>query len=385
MKRLRQDINTVVSIALLVAAAAAILTGIIADLWHLTGFVYHTYAGYIMAVLAVAHVALNWNRLVRYVRFRLLRSAPPRPPARAGSPVRPPAPAPRPPASRSAPGMLHALHTRRGFLGALAGLLAGLAIGRSTVRARPDTPFGTDMGVAYHQWSKPGMSDLFGAVASWGAQPPLYKTYPGAPRIMLPPPDDRPGTTLEEAIQQRRSVRTYSGDPLGLAELSRLLLFTGGINAERFGVKLRAAPSAGALYPIETYLAVHRVTDLRPGVYHYSVADHALALLRDADVRSDVVRQGLMQDFLGACNVVVYFTVILQRLRWRYQERSYRYALLEAGHLAQNLYLAATSLGMGVCAVGAFLDDEVNAMLGVDGENEAAVYMLSVGKTRDRV
>lgn len=380
MKRLRQDVNTVVSIALLAAAAAAILTGIIADLWHLTGFVYHTYAGYIMAVLAVAHVALNWNRLVRYVRFRLLRSAPPRPSARAGSPVRAPAPA-----VRSAPGMLHALHTRRGFLGALAGLLAGLAIGRSTVRARPDTPFGTDMGVAYHQWSKPGMSDLFGAVANWGAQPPLYKTYPGAPRIMLPPPDDRPGATLEEAIQQRRSVRDYAGDPLTLAELSRLLAFTGGINAERFGVKLRAAPSAGALYPIETYLAVHRVTDLRPGVYHYGVADHTLALLRNADVRSDVVRQGLMQDFLGACNVVVYFTVILQRLRWRYQERSYRYALLEAGHLAQNLYLAATSLGMGVCAVGAFLDDEVNAMLGVDGENEAAVYMLSVGKTRDRV
>ncbi len=93
----------------------------------------------------------------------------------------------------------------------------------------------------------------------------------------------------------------------------------------------------------------------------------------------------MMQEFLGTCNAVVYFTVILQRLRWRYQERAYRYALLEAGHLAQNLYLAATSLGMGVCAVGAFLDDEVNAMLGVDGKEEAAVYMLAVGKARDQV
>lgn len=381
MKRLRHDVNVTVSIVLLVAAAAAILTGIIADLWDLTGFVYHTYAGYLMAVLAVAHVALNWNRLARYVRFRLIRSTTPRSPARAGSSARASASAPPLPARRGAPGMLRALHTRRGFLGALAGLLAGMALGRSTVRARPDVPSGTDMGVTYHQWSKPGMSDLFGAMASWGAQPPLYKTYLGAPRIILPPPDDRPGMTLEEAIQKRRSVRTYAGGSLALAELSRLLFFTGGINAERFGVKLRAAPSAGALYPIETYLAVHRVMDLRPGVYHYNVADHALALLRDADVRGDVVRQGLMQDFLGACNVVIYFTVILQRLRWRYQERSYRYALLEAGHLAQNLYLAATSLGMGVCAVGAFLDDEVNAMLGVDGEHEAAVYMLSVGKT----
>jgi len=190
---------------------------------------------------------------------------------------------------------------------------------------------------------------------------------------------------LETAIQQRRSVRHYSDEPLTLAELSRLLYYTGGINAERFGVTLRAAPSAGALYPIETYLAIHRVADLRPGVYHYNVADHSLSLIRDADVRGETVRHGLMQEFLGTCNAVVYFTVILQRLRWRYQERAYRYALLEAGHLAQNLYLAATSLGMGVCAVGAFLDDEVNAMLGVDGEREAAVYMLAVGKTRDRV
>lgn len=381
MKRLRHDVNVAVSLVLLVAAAAAILTGIIADLWDLTGFVYHTYAGYVMAILAVAHVALNWTRLARYLRFRLMRSATPRLPSRARSPVSAPATSRRSPAGRSAPGMLHALHTRRGFLGALAGLSAGVALGRSSLRARPDIPFGTDLGVAYHQWSKPGMRDLFGAVVNWGAQPPLYKTYPDAPRIILLPPEDRPGPGLEEAIRRRRSVRTYTDDPLTLAELSRLLFYTGGINAERFGVRLRAAPSAGALYPIETYLAVHRVSDLRSGVYHYGVADHTLALLREGDVRGAAVRQGLMQEFLGACNLVVYFTVILQRLRWRYQERSYRYALLEAGHLAQNLYLVATSLGMGVCAVGAFLDDEVNAMLGVDGENEAAIYMLAVGKT----
>lgn len=106
-------------------------------------------------------------------------------------------------------------------------------------------------------------------------------------------------------------MRTYTDDPLTLAELSRLLFYTGGINAERFGVRLRAAPSAGALYPIETYLAVHRVSDLRSGVYHYGVADHTLALLREGDVRGAAVRQGLMQEFLGACNLVVYFTVIL--------------------------------------------------------------------------
>jgi SagB-type dehydrogenase family enzyme len=87
-----------------------------------------------------------------------------------------------------------------------------------------------------------------------------------------------------------------------------------------------------------------------------------------------------MQEFLGQANLVLVFTAVLRRLRWKYQERSYRYALIEAGHLGQNLYLAATSMGLGACAVGAFLDDGLNAMLGIDGQEEAAVYMLAAGK-----
>jgi SagB-type dehydrogenase family enzyme len=87
-----------------------------------------------------------------------------------------------------------------------------------------------------------------------------------------------------------------------------------------------------------------------------------------------------MQEFLGQANLVLVFTAIFQRLRWKYQERSYRYALIEAGHLGQNVYLAGTSMGMGACAVGAFLDNGLNAMLGVDGQNEAAIYMVAFGK-----
>ncbi len=158
------------------------------------------------------------------------------------------------------------------------------------------------------------------------------------------------------------------------------MYYTGGINAERWGHGLRSAPSAGALYPIEVYLVVHRVEGLKPGLYHYGVRDHALELVRASDLRGEIVRHGLMQEFLGQANLVLVFTAIFQRLRWKYQERTYRYALLEAGHLGQNVYLAATSMGMGACAVGAFLDDDLNAMLGVDGQHEAAIYMLSVGK-----
>lgn len=108
--------------------------------------------------------------------------------------------------------------------------------------------------------------------------------------------------------------------------------------------------------------------------------DHALELLRDDDLQREIVRYGLMQEFLGQANLVLVFTTFFQRPRWKYQECSYRYALIEAGHLGQNVYLAAASMGMGACAVGAFLDNNLNTMLGLDGQNEVAIYIFSVGK-----
>jgi SagB-type dehydrogenase family enzyme len=188
------------------------------------------------------------------------------------------------------------------------------------------------------------------------------------------------GLYAEEAIQRRRSVRTYADTLMTLGELSRLLHYSDGITLRRFGRALRAAPSAGALYPIETYVVAHRVADLASGLYHYRVQDHALHQLRTEDLRAAIVQRGLMQDFLGEANVVLVYTAIFQRLRWRYRERTYRYALLEAGHIGQNGYVAATSMGMGACTVGAFMDDDLNALLGVDGREEAALYMLAVGK-----
>jgi SagB-type dehydrogenase family enzyme len=91
------------------------------------------------------------------------------------------------------------------------------------------------------------------------------------------------------------------------------------------------------------------------------------------------VEQSLHQEFLGQCNAVVFLTMIMQRMRFKYQDRSYRYGLLEAGHIGENLYLAATSLGLGACGVGAFMDDDINAMLGVDGTEEAAIYLVAIG------
>ena len=132
-----------------------------------------------------------------------------------------------------------------------------------------------------------------------------------------------------------------------LDELARLLFLTGGITAGLHGNARRAAPSSGALYPIELYPVVHNVEGIEPGVYHYAYREHALEQVRAGDFRAPVVEQGIAQEFLGECGVVLFVTMILQRMRPKYQDRSYRYGLLEAGHVGENAYLAATALGFG--------------------------------------
>ena len=372
MKRIRHDASYLVSAGLLVLAMTTAATGLVSDLWDLNEFVYHKYVAYTTGVLALSHVYLHWGRLVSYGRWRLSRKGGQR---SEGAHLHPHRPA-----------TLRML-SRRGFVGLVLGGLGGFALGRGTsaglstgLRRQSALTYGDDVGAGYHEWSKLGLLSLLGTVANWGRQPDLYKEHAWAEQVPLPSPDDFRGLYTEDAIQRRRSVRDYSGQLMTREELSRLLYYTGGINAERWGLKLRSAPSAGALYPIEVYLAVHRVDGLKPGLYHYAVRDHTLELLQAGDLQGEIVRHGLMQEFLGQANVVLVFTAIFQRLRWKYQERTYRYALLEAGHLGQNAYLAATSMGMGACAVGAFLDDDLNTMLGIDGQHEAAIYMLSVGK-----
>jgi SagB-type dehydrogenase family enzyme len=124
---------------------------------------------------------------------------------------------------------------------------------------------------------------------------------------------------------------------------------------------------------------VHDVTGLEPGLYHYVAREHELERIRSGDLRGAVMAAGLWQEFLGTAGVCFVLSAIFQRTRWRYRERTYRYVLLEAGHVGQNLYLAATGMGLGACAVGAFLDDQINDLLALDGQEEAVLYLISVG------
>ena len=376
--RLRTDLSHLVSWVLLGSAAVTIATGVIADAWDLNGFRLHTVAGYVMTIAALAHVALSWNRLVSYARFRVghvrrmlashRTTAPTRParsPGHPGSGARP---------SRSPQGRV--MVPRRGLLGLAAIGAAGFVAGRG-LRQPPAIPHGSDVGVVYHEWSKPGVTDALGTLTNWGGKPPLYKDYDDAPFAALP---DRPVAStmpLRDAVQRRHSTREYAGTPLSTDAFSALVRHAGGLRDGAAG--RRTAPSSGALYPIEVYPVVNAVEGVAPGVYHYDVRRHGLSQLRAGDVGADVMRYGLDQDFLATANVVVVLTLIHQRMRFKYRDRSYRYGLIEAGHLGQNLYLVATALGLGACAVGAFHDDGINDLLGVDGREEVAVYLLAAG------
>jgi SagB-type dehydrogenase family enzyme len=209
---------------------------------------------------------------------------------------------------------------------------------------------------------------------------PLYKEYPAATsRLALKPQGEPAAADLWQCLARRRSRRGYQSRPLTRDELAGLLWATQGITGAAGSFLLRAAPSAGALYPVETYLAVHRVAEVSPGIWHYQPSNASLEMIRAGDYRRQLVEAGLGQGFLGSAGAVFIWTGVLNRARWKYRERAIRYLFLDAGHICQNLMLAATALGLGVCPVGAFFDGEVEALLQVDGVEEVALYLAAVG------
>ncbi|MBP1768558.1 MAG: SagB-type dehydrogenase domain protein [Candidatus Aminicenantes bacterium] len=219
-----------------------------------------------------------------------------------------------------------------------------------------------------------------GGRLDWGKRPGPYKVYPQAPKVKLPAPDRTGGVSVWEAVGRRRSVRDFRGSPMGLKDLSQILWASQGVTKIMGEYALRSAPSAGALYPIETYLSVQAVEGVERGIHHYGVLDHELELLQKADFREAVASAALDQDFLAEAAVVFAWTAVFARSKWKYKERAYRYVYLDAGHIAQNAALAAAALGLGSCQIAALYDDEVNAVLGVDGKEESIVYMTAVGR-----
>jgi SagB-type dehydrogenase family enzyme len=235
------------------------------------------------------------------------------------------------------------------------------------------------IGDRFQQDTKYHRGKLSGGYLDWGRKPETYKRYPEAVRIDLDPPQIKSGAPVWEIVQQRRSVRSFKDSPLRKEHLSQLLWAAQGITREEQGHALRTAPSAGALYPVETYLAVHYVEGIEPGIYHYAIPTHELEQLKIGDFRLDTARAALDQDMAYTASVVFIWTAVFARAKWKYNQRAYRYVYLDAGHIAENLALAAVALNLGSCQIAALYDDEVNMLIDVDGKEESIVYMSAVG------
>ena len=211
-----------------------------------------------------------------------------------------------------------------------------------------------------------------------------YKSYAaaGAETASLARPERLPAADLWAALRARRSVRDFAAEPIPQETLFLLLWAAQGIS-QTGAWPLRTAPSAGALYPVETYVAASRVAGLAPGVYHWELPEERLAV---AAARADAAKAAcaacLGQEMVAAAPVTFVWSAVWGRAAQKYGDRAMRYAYLDAGHIAENLHLAATALGLGACMIGAFLDDEMNALVGVDGDEESVIYAACVGKPR---
>lgn len=236
-----------------------------------------------------------------------------------------------------------------------------------------------DLGELYHEESKyaphtlPRLLAAYRRYEDWAAAQPLplaaEKRYPAAPLVALPRPR-RLWWPLAWALRERRSQR--SGGTLALRDLATLLHAAGGRRADGG----RFAPSAGALHPLEWYVAARRVDGLAPGIFHYAPGAHALERIGEGAPDAWLLDAEAYRE----APAMVVLTAIMPRLAVKYGERGYRFALLEAGHAAQNLLLAAASRRLAAAPVGGYYDDRVHATLGLDGVEEIALYVLPVGR-----
>ena len=194
--------------------------------------------------------------------------------------------------------------------------------------------------------------------------------------------------SVEEALKNRRSVRSYKNEPVTLKELSQILWAAYGITKEIPGGPdflrggMRTAPSAGALYPLEIYVVAGDVKGLEDGIYWYDSEDHKLHQLQIGDKRAELASAGLDQLMLERAPLSLVYSAIFERTTKKYGERGReRYVMMDLGHSAENVYLQAGAMGLGTCAVGAFSDLQVKMLINMTKEEEP-LYLMPIGKLR---
>ena len=205
-------------------------------------------------------------------------------------------------------------------------------------------------------------------------------------RVELPLPSLDGVVSVERALANRRSVREYTGDPLGLSELSQVLWAAYGVSEVNYGFK--TTPSAGATYPLEIYAVAYprgvMLPDgsyMEPGSYKYDPHTHTLTMVKRGDLSRELYEAGLRQDWILSARACIVITAVYTRTTRRYGERGVRYVHIEVGHAAQNIYLQATALGLATVAIGAFHDERVREIIGAPPE-EHVLYMMPLAKPR---
>lgn len=196
--------------------------------------------------------------------------------------------------------------------------------------------------------------------------------------LKLPAPTLKGKVSVEEAIAKRRSIRKYKAEPLTLTQLSQILWSAQGITGNQ---QLRAAPSAGATYPLEIFILAGKETveKLEAGVYHYDLATHSLVRQQYGDLRRELAKAALDQGFLATAPVDIVICALYQRTCHRYGRRGERYTHMEMGHVGENIHLQAVALGLSAVMIGAFNDEEVRRILNVQ-EQFRPLYIIPLGK-----
>ncbi|MBI5057709.1 MAG: SagB/ThcOx family dehydrogenase [Nitrospirae bacterium] len=201
---------------------------------------------------------------------------------------------------------------------------------------------------------------------------------PGPETIKLPGPKHDSKISIEEALLKRRSVRSFKDSPLTLAEVSQLLWAAQGTTGSR---GLRTAPSAGALYPLEVYVAAGNVDDLPDGAYRYNPNKHELVRVADGDKRMELSNAALGQPSVRNAAAVIVFSAVYERTTVKYGDRGVQYVFLETGHAAQNVFLQTVPLEIGAVVIGAFYDDKVKNVLKMS-DSEHPLYIMPVGRMK---
>lgn len=225
----------------------------------------------------------------------------------------------------------------------------------------------------------------YGKHLSGRIQPDIYKEFPWNKKIKLGSISgfDAP---LFQTLRRRKTTREFTGESMNSSQISKIIFYTWGqlstYQTKEFGTLLhKASPSAGARHPIEAYVVINNVKGISPGLYHYSVKDHSLELLKAGDFRDECVKFAAGQEWTRNASAFFIMTAKVSRTAWKYRTaRVYRAFLLDAGHLSQSFLLASTALGLGAFCIGIISDVAIEKKLKIDGVNEIVLFAVGVGQ-----